>query len=538
MFRVFLQHRFERLPKAKRIDKRLRAAHYMQASGDYEAAIEQLLLIDRYMQAMKLLKTYPIQHAMRYLERIPVDMLASDFSLAFQRTFYHLVNLEIERAQMCIQAMRCIKTYSESEKELVNLIDASFLQYDYEALTKGNLNNIADLMGAIDVPMHIRLMIELNIAVRLFYQEHYEAAYDITTTALHESQTLNNSYLLLYARLLEAQIYEQTGRLDAAHTVFKTLLDTVKKYPDFSVMKPSILTGHAGVYIKQFQLDKAVSLLEEAWQINTNTYQMFDQGNRFNTMEVHALQANHKKAKPLLLELLNEIDIAASPFFALAMRYILMMDVDVPHYKHAFETMFLERQQLGIVRSDDCLIMIRLRLLDKQCDQALSLLNTCLRKARKTRSMIHLIEGALLKAHHGMLTKNLSVIKTALIEAFHHAKSNQIIAPFVMDKPLLQAYVSRLLLSPSSNVDPPLKAFIMEVMKTLSLQIFDNPLSAREHDVLIKIAEGASNRAIASALHISLSTVKTHINNIYEKLDVNTRVAAIKKAKTVGIELP
>ena len=38
-----------------------------------------------------------------------------------------------------------------------------------------------------------------------------------------------------------------------------------------------------------------------------------------------------------------------------------------------------------------------------------------------------------------------------------------------------------------------------------------------------KIAEGKSNKEIASELFISLSTVKTHINNLYKKLDVSSR---------------
>ncbi|GAB4110917.1 MAG: hypothetical protein OHK0057_02610 [Thermoflexibacter sp.] len=54
-------------------------------------------------------------------------------------------------------------------------------------------------------------------------------------------------------------------------------------------------------------------------------------------------------------------------------------------------------------------------------------------------------------------------------------------------------------------------------------------LSPREIEVLTLIKEGLSNKEIAEKLFISLSTVKTHINNIYKILEVKNRREAIEK---------
>jgi DNA-binding CsgD family transcriptional regulator len=59
-------------------------------------------------------------------------------------------------------------------------------------------------------------------------------------------------------------------------------------------------------------------------------------------------------------------------------------------------------------------------------------------------------------------------------------------------------------------------------------------LSAREHEVLRLIDQGLTNQEIATRLTVAQSTVKTHINNIYGKLQVQTRVQAIKRAKELG----
>lgn len=51
-------------------------------------------------------------------------------------------------------------------------------------------------------------------------------------------------------------------------------------------------------------------------------------------------------------------------------------------------------------------------------------------------------------------------------------------------------------------------------------------LTKREYEVLILIAEGLNNRAIAQRLFISEKTVKNHISNIFKKIEVNDRVQA------------
>jgi DNA-binding NarL/FixJ family response regulator len=60
-------------------------------------------------------------------------------------------------------------------------------------------------------------------------------------------------------------------------------------------------------------------------------------------------------------------------------------------------------------------------------------------------------------------------------------------------------------------------------------------LTQREHDVLVKMAEGLSNQEIAQQLFLSESTVKTHVSNILFKLDAKRRTQAIQSAKKLKI---
>ena len=60
-------------------------------------------------------------------------------------------------------------------------------------------------------------------------------------------------------------------------------------------------------------------------------------------------------------------------------------------------------------------------------------------------------------------------------------------------------------------------------------------LTQREHDVLVKMADGLSNQEIAEHLFLSESTVKTHVSNILFKLDAKRRTQAVQAAKKLKI---
>jgi NarL family two-component system response regulator LiaR len=60
-------------------------------------------------------------------------------------------------------------------------------------------------------------------------------------------------------------------------------------------------------------------------------------------------------------------------------------------------------------------------------------------------------------------------------------------------------------------------------------------ISKREWEVLNLMSEGLSNQEIADRLFVSLNTVKTHSSNLFEKLEVKRRTAAIEKGKRIGI---
>jgi DNA-binding CsgD family transcriptional regulator len=71
---------------------------------------------------------------------------------------------------------------------------------------------------------------------------------------------------------------------------------------------------------------------------------------------------------------------------------------------------------------------------------------------------------------------------------------------------------------------------------TIDIAVLENlQLTNREYEVLLLLCTGHSNTEIANQLFLSLSTIKTHVSNLYTKLDVKSRVQAIDKAKRLKI---
>ena len=63
-------------------------------------------------------------------------------------------------------------------------------------------------------------------------------------------------------------------------------------------------------------------------------------------------------------------------------------------------------------------------------------------------------------------------------------------------------------------------------------------LSPRERDVLLSMMDGKRGRQIAQDLLISTDTVRTHTRNIFAKLDVHSRLEAVRVARAAGLKAP
>jgi LuxR family transcriptional regulator, maltose regulon positive regulatory protein len=93
---------------------------------------------------------------------------------------------------------------------------------------------------------------------------------------------------------------------------------------------------------------------------------------------------------------------------------------------------------------------------------------------------------------------------------------------------IAREYVRRLL----TAFDTPAERTEVKPTATASLS---EPLSERERDVLRLLGTDLSGPEMASHLMVSLNTLRTHTKNIYDKLGVNNRRAAVRRAEELGL---
>ena len=95
-----------------------------------------------------------------------------------------------------------------------------------------------------------------------------------------------------------------------------------------------------------------------------------------------------------------------------------------------------------------------------------------------------------------------------------------------------------------SRVEPLFDSYLQRVLRALGVATDaqvepvdtepTEPLTRKELKVLHLVSEGLGDSAIADKLFLSLSTVRTHLRNIYAKLDVHSRMQAVLTARRVG----
>lgn len=123
-----------------------------------------------------------------------------------------------------------------------------------------------------------------------------------------------------------------------------------------------------------------------------------------------------------------------------------------------------------------------------------------------------LISSALAAGAHGFLLKTTS--GTELVLAVRHVAANRHVLDPAITAGVIDRYTSASPAAPSPSAEPP------------------HPLpelTERERQVWERLALGESNKQIASALGIGITTVKTHIGSLYTKTGATSRVELAQK---------
>jgi LuxR family maltose regulon positive regulatory protein len=200
---------------------------------------------------------------------------------------------------------------------------------------------------------------------------------------------------------------------------------------------------------------------------------------------------------------------------------------------------------LSFLREFEHLTLARVLIAEYKIDQAehsileaMGLLEHLLRAAEDGGRMGSLIEILVLQALAHEAQGNNSKALVQLERALILAEPEGYVRIFVDEGPPIAELLEKILdikaPVPRTYVKKLLSAFKLNKLVLENNGLLEH-LSERELEVLRHIAAGLANKKIMEELFLSLSTVKTHIRNIYSKLNVHSRTEAIIKAKELNL---
>jgi LuxR family maltose regulon positive regulatory protein len=209
-------------------------------------------------------------------------------------------------------------------------------------------------------------------------------------------------------------------------------------------------------------------------------------------------------------------------------------------------------RQLSRMHDYEFLTLVRIRMAQGQCDEALRLLALFQPVIESGARRASLVEIVAIQALAYQVQGHTPDAMTALKRAILLAEPEGYIRIFVDEgEPMREAirnlrrdlgsgkkptelqtrlmrYTDKLLEAFSHNTPQ----FPIEPANSVVHQpTLTHLISARELEILRLIAEGLSNQAIAQKLFLSISTVKVHVKHIYGKLDVNSRTQAVARLR-------
>lgn len=197
----------------------------------------------------------------------------------------------------------------------------------------------------------------------------------------------------------------------------------------------------------------------------------------------------------------------------------------------------------GYLPEIEYLTLVRVLLADRDArgdhtgfEMAQRWLNTLARDAERTGRFGSLIEILALQAllYQAMHKEDRAL--AALTRAVSMGAPEKYVRTFVDEGAPMLALLQRLVEQTNdSYVRRLVKSFPVDhVCERPSPSTAPEALTSHEVTVLRLIARGLSNQAIADELHVSLNTVRTHTQHLFQKLDVHNRTSAVDVARRQG----
>ena len=534
-----------------------RAAQWYREQYAPADAIYHLLAIEAWEEAALLIEEMALRELeqygedsrlLRYLQELPesvvqkhktlllVYLRLADVALPRQKTEYFITHIETNLSN------KPDSQQTKDEREV--LIEIQQIRRNWEKSDQF----IPPSRGGSENDARWELLNGLHL-LRQMVGSNSKSWENQISSLLHKAQTQHNLFVILMAGGTLARRILVNGQLRRSEKIVRQILEQALalrgKLPEPASIALATLSQ---IYLERNELKLAQQYLDQALEVDpnpTSTNMLVQIGIQRTKIQMaqgnftEAL-ANIQSTRALHLRRPSgqwtDQDLLAHEAFI----YILKGDIS------SAEQLLNESESTG-VHSLSQLASAEILLVKKKADIAEKILRnlilhypTGIRFEPLMRTRV-LLARALFDQHK--INQALQVVKEAI----------RLAAPELFYRPFLEVSATCMpllsLVLQTKNLTNEAQAFVKELLRLSNYIGGDSQISQaeiealstsasispREQEVLRLITAGYSNREMARELSISESTVKTHVGNIYYKLNVNRRIQAITCAKQLKL---
>jgi len=573
LFADLLQQRLHHKERDSVNQLHIKASEWFEANGFTEEAIEHALSARNFERAANLIEAYIAAqwHGVKQVTLFKwLDELPDEFKLGkpnlgicharflFQSGRQEAAEKRIDQLERTLAHIptrnHCIsngKSETPEDSAITALQGRIAAIKAYMATRRGDIPSIDkyaqqafDYLSEKDLVWHSIVAMSSGIAHDL--KGDSMAAIDAHSEAVAAAMKAGNVYFYLIERLWLAIALKYSGRLPEAMNICRQLLDEVTEGElSFNVARGHVWGTWGEMLYELNKLDEAHRYAKKGVELLEQGHDVSHLGWRYACLaKILCSKQNQAGCEKIVPKMDKLMQTSVIPPWVLtqikavkARIYLLKDNIDIL-VKWVDECGLKLDDELTILNEPEHIMFARILIAQDRFDDALELLNRLIAESEKSGRILHQIESLVLQAlvfkKINKTTESMAAVKKALSLAAPGAY----VRVFVDEGPPMAELLEKSL---DTNNDIPTK-FVKKLLPAFRLrQIiktdneFIEQLSEREIEVLRLIAAGLSNKKIMEGLFISLSTVKTHLRNIYSKLDVHSRTEAIIKAKNIGL---
>ena len=547
----------------ERADQLHEAIYHALAANDYYRAAR---LVER--QSSRLLQSGEVATVQTWLEAFPPEFICAHTRLSLIRAWMHALVNRLDEAETDLQGVEELLDGTKAP-EVMGQVAAirsgiSIAQYDVTSSIEAARLALAQLP---EDALMVRGFASRNLGISCWLKDDVVAATQAFANAVSYNHASSNIYAALIVSCDLANLQMVQGQLQKANTTYEQVLEYIGS-ADFLPVIRRARQGLSSLLYAWNELDSAEDFALAGMMFDAAGEQVqVTLNSAIIQARIKQVQGDEEEVWRLMQESEDYIyrhhATQLVPMLSMQRARLWLIQGNIAEAGEWVVASGLSFDDaLNHLREAEYLTLARVYIAQRKLVLALGLLGRLRQEAEAGKRVGSLIEIAILEALAWQEQGEMPQALAALIDALALAKPEGYIRIFVDEGAPMEALLTKALemrseLEGLQKIAPGYIRMLLATIKQerlwrelpdehyfLAPQIDESeepvepllePLTEREIEILRLVAAGLPNRAIAEHIVVSAGTVKVHLHNIHNKLNVHNRTEAVARARDLRL---